>query len=52
MTDKERQAEQAEIKRLRHGLVLIVLESELFPDQDGIGAGTMARNVLNGAGTP
>jgi hypothetical protein len=39
-----------EKERLRHGLVLILRESEQFPDQDGIGAGTMARNLLAGAG--
>lgn len=37
-----------EIARLRHGLVLIVRESEQFPGDDGIGAGTMARNLLAG----
>jgi hypothetical protein len=36
----------AENERLRHGLALIVRESEQFPDEDGIGAGTMARNIL------
>lgn len=35
-----------EMDRLRHGLGLIVQESEQFPDDDGIGAGTMARNLL------
>ena len=39
-----------EVARLRHGLALIVRESEQFPDEDGIGAGTMARNLLAGAG--
>lgn len=39
-----------EIARLRHGLALIVRESEQFPGEDGIGAGKMARNLLDGAG--
>jgi hypothetical protein len=39
-----------EIERLRGGLALIVKEAEQFPDADGIGAGTMARNLLAGAG--
>ena len=38
-----------EKERLRHGLALIVRESEQFPEQDGIGAGTMARNILASA---
>lgn len=43
-TDRDRIA--AENERLRHGLTLIVREAEQFPDEDGIGAGTMARNIL------
>lgn len=41
-----RYVSEDEAERLRHGLGLIVRESEQFPDQDGIGAGTMARNLL------
>lgn len=40
---------EAEVARLRHGLVLIVREAEQFPGEDRIGAGTMARNLLGGA---
>lgn len=39
-----------EVARLRHGLGLIVREAEQFPSEDGIGAGTMARNLLAGVG--
>lgn len=48
MHEEQTEKAEAEVARLRHGLELIVRESEQFPDQDGIGAGVMARNVLNG----
>lgn len=43
-----RYVQEDETARLRHGLQLIVRESEQFPNHDGIGAGVMARNILNG----
>lgn len=45
---KKAQSLHGRVERLEHGLRLIVRESEQFPDEDGIGAGTMARNLLNG----
>lgn len=44
MTDRSTLQEQLDY--LRAALVLIAHEAEQFPDEDGIGAGTMARNAL------
>lgn len=49
MTAAGEDATRARLAHLEHGLRLIISESQHFPDEDGIGAGLMARRILAGA---